>query len=77
MNYVEFCQKKYKNYGVIDLLDISLKFEKLKRLGNSGEVMFAENNLDAINLILKSKDFKFIEAFKKLKKVLYEQKRIY
>lgn len=77
MNYVEYLEKKYKDYEFKELAFVQARIEEMKRDSNEGIRLLGESYQMAINSILLTKDKIFIKKFAELKRLLYEQKRFY
>lgn len=77
MNYIDYLEKKYQNYEFKELVTVQLDADRMKRSKDVGEKMLGESYQTAINQILNQKDLIFMKKFSELKRLLYEQKRIY
>ena len=77
MNYTDYLEKKYQNYDFRELVIVQVDAERMKRSKDDGLKMLGESYQMAINQILNRKDLAFIRKFSELKRLLYEQKRIY
>lgn len=77
MNYVEYLEKKYQDYEFKELASVQVDAERMKRSKDEGLKLLGESYQMAINQILNRKDLVFMKKFAELKRLLYEQKRIY
>lgn len=77
MKYIEYLEKRYSNYKFNELAYVQVEAEILKRSDNLGLKLLGESYQMAINSVLNIKDIVFIKKFAELKRMLYEQKRIY
>lgn len=77
MKYIEYLEKRYSNYKFNELAHVQAEAEMLKRSDNTGLQLLGESYQMAINSVLNIKDIVFLRKFAELKRMLYEQKRIY
>lgn len=77
MNYIEFLQKRYGNYSSRELALLQLQTAIMLKSDDNGLKMMADSYQTAINLILKTKDAEYLRKFGTLKRLIYEQERIY
>lgn len=77
MNYIDYLQKRYSNYTSRELVLLQVQAKYMERSNNEGEKMMADSYQTAINLILKTKDAEYLRKFGTLKRLIYEQERIY
>lgn len=71
VTFVDYLQKKYKDVDVITLYELHEKAKKLKSSKNFGEQRLSSYYFDAIDLILKFKDFCYKHKFNTLVRVIH------